>query len=234
MAKTSEKPRLRRTRLAEQLTTKICKHIVERKLKPGDPLWTEREMIKRFGVSHSVVREATKALDFLGIIHAAPRRGMVLDDFSFDRVSKYFGFHFALTDYPKEKLLKARTVIETGTLIYTMEAMRKTPDLYPRLCALADAIPSTVGLDDQWIAYDIAFHRGLVEASDITPLAAFCDLLEVFFERFRGRLAVGDFHSGSRDHRRIVDALHQGHLDEATHLLRSHMLWYEDCNNEDP
>jgi len=41
----------------------------------------------------------------LGIIAAAPRRGMVLDQFDFGRVSEYFGFHFALSDYPKEKLL---------------------------------------------------------------------------------------------------------------------------------
>ena len=71
-------------------------------------------MIKHFGVSRSVVREATKALDFLGIINVTPRRGMILDEFDFDRVSEYFGFHFALCDYPSEKLLEARMVIETA------------------------------------------------------------------------------------------------------------------------
>ena len=112
-------------------------------LKPGDPLLTEQEMVERFGVSRSVVREATKALDFLGIINAVPRRGMVLDDFDFDRVSEYFGFHFALSDYPREKLLKARVVIETGALFYTMEEMKKNPALYPQLRRLAEAAPKT-------------------------------------------------------------------------------------------
>ena len=54
---------------------------------------------------------------------------MVLDQFDFNRVSEYFGFHFALSDYPKEKLLKARVVIETGALFYTMEAMKSEPGL---------------------------------------------------------------------------------------------------------
>ena len=106
-------------------------------------------MVERFGVSHTVVREATKALDFLGIIDAAPRRGMVLDKFDFDRVSDYFGFHFALSDYPKDKLLKSRAVIETGALSYTMEAMKKDPALYPRLLELAEAAPDVDRVDER-------------------------------------------------------------------------------------
>ena len=95
-----KQPRLRRKRLSEELTAQLRKHIIDQGLKPGDPLLTEQEMVERFGVSRSVVREATKALDFLGIIDAVPRRGMILDTFDFDRVSEYFGFHFALSDYP--------------------------------------------------------------------------------------------------------------------------------------
>ena len=95
--------RIRRKRLSEELTAQLRKYIIDHGLKPGDPLPTENEMVERFGVSHTVVREATKALDFLGIIDAAPRRGMVVDEFSFDRVSEYFGFHFALCDYPKDE-----------------------------------------------------------------------------------------------------------------------------------
>ena len=99
-------------------------------------------MVERFGVSHTVVREATKALDFLGIISAAPRRGMVVDEFSFDRVSEYFGFHFALCDYPKDKLLGSREVIEMGTLPYTLKAMKRDPTVYLRLRDIAEGRPT--------------------------------------------------------------------------------------------
>lgn len=220
-----KKPKLRRKRLGEQLTVQLRKHIIDKGLKPGDSLLTEQEMVERFGVSRSVVREATKTLDFLGIINAVPRRGMVLDDFDFDRVSEYFGFHFALCDYPREKLLKARMVIETGALFYTMEEMKKNPPLYFQLRRLADAAPKTRNAADQrWIDYDIAFHRGLVEASDITPLASFCDLLQVFFQKFRPLLHGV---SGSVEHHcEIVEALHAGDLDAAVKLLRCHVSGY--------
>jgi GntR family transcriptional regulator, transcriptional repressor for pyruvate dehydrogenase complex len=221
----ADKPKLRRKRLSEELTAQLRKHIIDRGLKPGDPLLTEQEMVERFGVSRSVVREATKALDFLGIINAVPRRGMVLDNFDFDRVSEYFGFHFALSDYPRDKLLKARVVIEMGSLYYTMQEMKKNPELYPRLMKLAEADPKTRDAADQrWIDYDIAFHRGLVEASDITPLASFCDLLQAFFHKYRPILR--GIPGGKDTHCQIVEALHTGDLDTAAKLLRYHVSHY--------
>ena len=184
-------------------------------------------MAERFGVSHSVVREATKALDFLGIIDAAPRRGMVLEQFDFGRASEYFGFHFALSDYPKEKLLKARVVIETGALFYTMQAMQAHADLYPRLRKLAEAAPETTSsADPRWIEYDIAFHRALVDASDITPLASFCDLLQAFFRKFHDRMVSDKAQGDRKGHIQIVENLHKGKLEAAIKLLRRHLSWY--------
>jgi GntR family transcriptional regulator, transcriptional repressor for pyruvate dehydrogenase complex len=220
-----KRPGLRRKRLSEELTVQLRKHIIDKGLKPGDPLLTEQEMVERFGVSRSVVREATKALDFLGIINAVPRRGMILDDFDFERVSEYFGFHFALSDYPREKLLKARTVIETGSLFYTMEEMKRSPAVYTQLLKLAKADPKTRDAADQrWIDYDIAFHRGLVEASDITPLASFCDLLQTFFQKYRPMLR--GIKGSTETHFEVVEALHDGKLDRAIDLTRHHLSAY--------
>lgn len=219
--------KLTRKRLSEELAGKICRHIVRHGLKPGDRLLTEQEMADRFGVSRVVVREATKALDFLGIISAVPRRGMVLNSFNFQRVSEYFGFHFALSDYPKEDLLKARVVIETGALYYTAQAMRTRPELYDELIARVEAADVHENLED-WIEHDIAFHRALVEAAGIEPLAAFAELLQVFFRKFYDRVAKGLFDRGKKGHRQIIDALRDGQVDQAINLLRHHLGWYEE------
>lgn len=213
---------LRRKRLSEELTAQLRQHIIKKGLRPGDPLLTEQQMMEQFGVSRSVVREATKALDFLGIIDAVPSRGMVLDDFDFNRVSEYFGFHFALSDYPRDQLFKARMVLETGALFYTMQAIRKNPGLYDELRNLAEAAPDT-NVADAWVEYDLAFHRRLVEASGIAPLASFADLLQAFFQESRTALSVS--RNVKQTHVQIVEALHAGKLDVATELLRSHTHW---------
>ncbi len=214
--------KLRRRRLGEQLTAQLRQHILKRGLKPGDPLLTEQEMMAEFGVSRTVVREATKTLDFLGIIEAVPSRGMVLDEFDFDRVSEYFGFHFAMSDYPKEQLYEARMVIETGALYYTMRAIRKNPALYDELRRLAEAAPET-DQTEPWTEYDFAFHRRLVEASGIAPLASFSDLLQTFFRELRDVLRVSP--DVKNAHVQIVDALQAGDLGTATDLLRTHTHW---------
>jgi GntR family transcriptional regulator, transcriptional repressor for pyruvate dehydrogenase complex len=217
--------KIRRKRLSEELTAQLRKYIIDHNLKPGDPLPTENEMVERFGVSHTVVREATKALDFLGIIDAAPRRGMIVDEFNFQRVSEYFGFHFALCDYPKDELLGSREAIELGVLPYTMKALKRDPVLYRQLLELAQSGPETGRADDRWIAYDIAFHRALVEASGLRPLAAICDLLQAFFHKFREHM--GSVEGAVKSHCDIVETIHSGNLDAAVNMLRRHMSFFE-------
>src|SRR3990167_4537442 len=63
------------------------------------------------------------------------------------------------------------------------------------------------GEAERRIEHDIAFHRALVEVTEITPLAAFCDLLQVFFHKFHQRAAAGDFAAGQKQHRQIVEVL---------------------------
>jgi GntR family transcriptional regulator, transcriptional repressor for pyruvate dehydrogenase complex len=219
--------KLRRRRLSEELTSQLRKHITEKGLKPGDSLLTEQEMMTQFGVSRSVVREATKALDFMGIIDAVPSRGMILDEFDFDRVSEYFGFHFALSNYPREQLLRARVVIETGSLFYVMEAMKKDPAAYDTLREVARSGPDAKhSTEKERIEYDIAFHRALVEASGIAPLASFCDLLQAFFQTVRGVMHGNP--NFKNQHIEILDALRLEKLGTAIDLLRSHVRCYEE------
>jgi GntR family transcriptional regulator, transcriptional repressor for pyruvate dehydrogenase complex len=223
-------PKIHRKRLSEELTVQLRQHITDKGLKPGDSLLTEQEMMARFGVSRSVVREATKALDFLGIIDAVPSRGMVLDEFDFDRASEYFGFHFALSNYPKGQLLRARVVIETGSLFYVAEAMKKEPDVYTMLRKCAEEGPSPdETADEPWIEYDIAFHRALVGASGIAPLASFCDLLEAFFQKVRGTVPSNPHVTHA--HVEIVEALRMAELGTAVDLLRGHFRVYEESEN---
>ena len=80
-------------------------------------------------------------------------------------------------------------------------------------------------MDDRWIEYDIAFHRKLVDASDISPLASFCDLLQAFFHKFREDM--GGVRKGREAHCQIVEVLQAGRLEAATELLRNHLSFYE-------
>jgi DNA-binding FadR family transcriptional regulator len=213
---------IERRNLSEVVAERIKQYIIDHNLKPGDRLPTEQELADRFGVSRVSTREATKALGFLGIIDAAPRRGLVVGKVDMKRVTNYLGFHLAISDFPHQQLLDARAVIETGGLPFVMRQMAHDPALYDRLLEQAEQVARAGTLDER-IAADAAFHRALLDASGVQPLLAFLDLLTIFFDRFRRSLARGDWEGGIKQHRQILDALRAGDLQRASDLLAAHL-----------
>ncbi len=208
--------------LGEVVVGRIKQYIVDHRLRPGDRLPTEQELADRFGVSRVSAREATKALQFLGIIEAAPRRGLVVGQVDMRRTAAYLGFHLAIGDFPKAQLIDARGVIETGVLPHVMRRMKEDTTLHSRLTVLADDVRRAKNLDGR-IAADVAFHHGLLDAAAIPPLVAFHDLLTIFFDRFRRSLARGDWEAGIAQHQLILDALRDGDLEAASATMTKHL-----------
>lgn len=213
---------IERQTLSEVVAERIKQYIIDHKLKPGDRLPTEQELADRFGVSRVSTREATKALGFLGIIDAAPRRGLAVGQVDMKRVTNYLGFHLSISDFPLAQLLDARLVIESGALPHVMRRMAAEPALYDQLSELVGLLPAARSLDER-IAADVAFHRGLLDASGIAPLLAFHDLLTIFFDRFRRSLARGDWDRGAKQHQQLLDLLRDGDLTRACDLLVGHL-----------
>jgi DNA-binding FadR family transcriptional regulator len=213
---------IERRNLSEVVAERIKQYIIDHGLKPGDRLPTEEQLSERFGVSRVSTREATKALGFLGIIDAAPRRGLVVGQVDMKRVTNYLGFHLAISDFPVEQFVDARLVIESGGLPHVMRQMANDPTLHERLTEQSELIGKASNLDER-IAADAAFHRALLDASGVQPLLAFHDLLTIFFDRFRRSLARGDWEGGMKQHRPILNALRDGDLAAATDILTIHM-----------
>ena len=217
---------VKRQNLSELVAGRIKNMILERSLKPGDRLPTEQELADRFGVSRVSVREATKALSFLGIIRSAPRRGLTVGEVDMHRLTEYLGFHLAVGNYPKIQLLHTRVVIETGALPHVIERMRAEPEIYDHLSQLCQELAAARNVE-QRIDLDIAFHRELLESSGIEPLVAFNDLLQIFFNRFRESLRDAEWEKGIRSHQTILDALRDDDLPLAIATLREHIEYHK-------
>jgi GntR family transcriptional regulator, transcriptional repressor for pyruvate dehydrogenase complex len=211
-----------RPRLREVVAKKIKDFIAGRGLKPGDRLPTEHALAGRLGVSRISVREATKALEFLGFLEAKPGRGLTVGRLDIGRVSEFLGFHMAISQFPPDQLIDTRIVIETGGLAYAARRMADDPTLYEQLKDLVERFREARTLQE-WINLDIAFHRALLDASGVAPLVAFNDLLQVFFQRFRESVKKAEWKRGIESHRRIIDLLRAQKLDLACDELRHHI-----------
>lgn len=200
--------------------------IWQQRLKPGDRLPTEVELARQFGVSRVSVREATRALSFVGLLDAAPRRGLTVARLDMQRVSECLGFHLSCSEYPKVELLDTRILLETGALPLVMERMAGDRAIYTALENLNHQLRESSDAAAR-IELDIAFHRTLLEASGLSPLVAFHDLLQIFFQRFRESLLEGEWPRGIAGHQQLIEALRDGQLAEASATLREHLAYHQ-------
>lgn len=216
----------RRTNLSEQVAGWIKQLILDEGLKPGDRLPTEQEMAERFGVSRVSIREATKALSFIGIIRAAPRRGLTIGEIDMSRVTEYLGFQFALSGYPRRQLLRSRLVIEAGVIPYIVEVLADNPECGEKLDQrLAEGYQATSEIER--VANDIAFHRTLLETSGVGPLLVFDDLLQIFFSRFEAHVSEENWQLTLAHHAELVRLLRNGDVAGAQRLVERHLKGYE-------
>ena len=215
-------PTIARKRVSDVVADNIREHILANDLKIGDRLPTEHEFADRLGVSRLAVREATKSLEFVGLVEASPRRGLTVGQFDLERVTPFLRLHPAIREATPAQLLDTRIVIETGGLPYTIQRMRENPAIRAELDAIVTRFRKEKTVAG-WIELDVAFHRSLLEASGLTPLVAFNDLLQVFFLRFRESVKRVEWREVIESHQQIIDALANGTLDEACKVLRNHI-----------
>ncbi|OAI52905.1 hypothetical protein AYO44_04455 [Planctomycetaceae bacterium SCGC AG-212-F19] len=211
-----------RRKLSDVVVDRIKDYIAVNDLKPGDRLPTEHALAQRFGVSRVSLREATKALGYLGILDAKPGRGLTVGRMDAGTVKACLSVHPALHGVPPEQLIDTRVIIETGVVPHVARRMAQDPTIYDRLDAINRDLAQAHDLA-RFIELDVAYHCQLVEASGLAPLAAFNDLFQVFFQRFRESVKRGAWKAGIAGHQRIIDALRKGNTRVAVDELREHI-----------
>jgi GntR family transcriptional regulator, transcriptional repressor for pyruvate dehydrogenase complex len=211
-----------RPKMRNQVSEQIKQYIVEQKLMPGDRLPTETELAETFGISRLSLREATKSLEFLGIIESKTGVGLTVGRLDMGRLTKHLGFHTGLLDANPQQLIDSRVIIETGVLPHVVRRMEDDPSIETHLRNLAKQFGTARDLK-ACVAIDIQFHRTLVGASGLQPLIAFNELLDVFFQRFREAIAKVDRKVGVELHQRLVDHLAAGRVEVAAAELREHI-----------
>lgn len=209
----------------EEVAAKIRSFIIEHSLKPGDRLPTEGEMASRFGVSRVSVREATKALGFLGIINAAPRRGLTVGQVDVQRFSRYLSFHFAMGDYPNDELTATRKIVESGCLEHVACQMKNDAEVYTSLNEQNQKLRDIVGTGNlaRWIEADVEFRCKLMAASGLRFMMAFNELIQVYFQRLRENCSSSLWPIGVADHQTIIDSLRDGNVEMAKKTLCLHV-----------
>ena len=213
---------LPRKKIRDEVAQRIKEYIISSALSAGDRLPTENELAEQFGVSRLSVREATKALEFLGIVESKTGVGLTVGEITLARVTDHLGFHPALHRVDPGQLIDTRVIIEIGVLPHVARRMTTDPEIGASLLRIVEQFRSARNLQE-WIERDIQFHRTLLEASGLEPLVAFGDLLQVFFQRFRDSVKKAEWKHAVESHRSIVGHLLKQNVTQAEQELRTHI-----------
>ncbi|MBL8871198.1 MAG: FadR family transcriptional regulator [Planctomycetaceae bacterium] len=209
-------------RMQDQIAEQIRGLIIAERLQPGDRLPTETEMAERFGVSRLTVREATKALEFLGILRSKTGVGLTVGELDWQKMTHNLGFHASLHQVDADELIDSRVIVETGIIPYVMRRIEQEPQILVRLQDLVAQLRDATDLQTR-VEVDLQFHRTLLEASGLAPMIAFGEMLQVFFQKFRDSVKKAGWEEAVASHQRIVDSLKSQKPAKAIAELKQHI-----------
>jgi len=221
---------VRRTTLREQAAVQIKTLILEGRLKPGDRLPSERNLVDRLGVSRASVREALRSLEIRGLLDVRPGEGAFVREVPVEAVLDPLST--ALLDRRSLlEVLEARQILEPE--IAALAAQRAHPEDIREMERILGEMQDS--LRDQ--RYDsavqsiIAYHRVITRATGNRLIQRLMDTIaDLLSESMRETLRLRGRPARSLEgHRQILAAIRTGDAASAKAAMLSHIRGVEEA-----
>jgi DNA-binding FadR family transcriptional regulator len=124
-------PRVSQTPAYQQVAEAIEREIVTGHIRPGDPLGTEAELVKQFGVNRSTVREGIRLLEQGGLLRRDSSRRLWVGLPRYERLATRMSRALVLHEVTFRELYEAAMPIQIATIEAAVE--RATPELVAEL-----------------------------------------------------------------------------------------------------
>ncbi len=207
--------------------------ILKDDLQPGDRLPSEGNIAEELGIARNSVREATRALESMGILEIKHGVGLVVRSFNLDAIVDIFSYGFVLDKSLIYDLYDIRIQLESSLLPKVIENIS---DITIRECELILA---------EWEYYvhkgnpvhdiDRKFHDTLYKPIGNDLLIGLCNIFWTAFKQAEQkglivRYSQFDFNeslSVLADHRAVLEAIKDKDVSLAMDLMRKHFRTLE-------
>jgi GntR family transcriptional repressor for pyruvate dehydrogenase complex len=180
---------VKNTKVYEQVIEQIKEMIVSGKLKRGDRLPPERELVEQLQVSRTSIREAIRALQIIGLVECKQGGGNFIKESFENSLFEPLSIMFVLQNSKPEEILELRKIVEVETAALAAEKinnkeLKEIQEIIEQMKASADE-----ELDaklDKELHYKIAHASGNFLVVNI--LSAISSLVDSFIKDARDKI----------------------------------------------
>jgi GntR family transcriptional regulator, transcriptional repressor for pyruvate dehydrogenase complex len=192
------------------------------RLRPGDPVPPERELVETYRVGRSSVREALRMLESQGLIEARGH-GTFTVSHARNTLNQSLELLLSVAEVDLHELFEIRRILE-GECAALAAARRRESDLVRMRASIAE-MESSIGSEDDYIAADLEFHLTIAEATGNRVAALLMHALRDQLHRALGTVyQIPHSAELSLDqHREIVDAISARRPEEARAAMQAHI-----------
>ena len=219
--------RIVRRKLSDQVLERLREMILRGEFAPGDPMPSERDLMKRFGVGRPAVREAMQTLSTMGLITISQGERARIAELSADIVFRQMDTvaQMLLSSSPDnlEHLKDARRFFELGMVRPAAE--RASADDVADLRGLVARQQAQLGDAKAFIQADIAFHVRIARISQNPIFVAVSEAMLNWLFNYHTDLLLwsGRENATLEEHETIVNFIEKKNPKGAEEAMKMHL-----------
>jgi len=214
---------IERVTVSDEIIRQVIALINTGKLRPGSKLPSERELMDRFRVSRSSVREALHALTMIGLLETYPGDGTYVSRQLVDIIGGRLEWSVLLGNSELLELMEVREPLEIQAA--GLAAQRATAESIQRLRDAVDAFSaSPKSVEDQMDA-EFAIHTAIAQLAENSTLCRIIRTFQDVLKEYRVQKHIGWSSSPAIDeeYRGILNAIEDGDAELARHEMSQHL-----------
>lgn len=217
---------IKSTKVYEHVIVQIENMIMDGTLKRGDKLPSERELVDKFKVSRTSIREALRALQVIGLIDSRQGEGNFIKQSFEDSLFEPLSIIFMLQGGKTEEIMEVRKIIEVRTAAIAAEKIND--EQLSNLERLANAFKTSKDEKDN-VELDKQFHYQIAQVTENflikNILNSMSFLMDSFLKEARSKILVdeGNLSVLAAQHIKIYEAI-KNHDDKmASEEMKKHL-----------
>jgi DNA-binding FadR family transcriptional regulator len=200
----------------------LKQYIIANRLKPGDRLPPEEDLVEQLGVSRSALREALRSMEALGIIAAQHGVGRIVLPFSFEPLLKNLSYGLLFHNQSLLQVTEIRKALDAYFIESTIRNVDET--VLSTLSTLVDRMKAHAEAGEDFEQEDYEFHRLLFTCCG-NDLAI--ELFEITWQArsaaISRSLVVQELPPGThQEHRDLLDAIAARDVERARRIIVAH------------